>query len=165
MSSRQAFASALHLFVVLGLFMAGLFFVALPYLPASRLQLIDLLTNRFEKCTVIGISFFAVSILFLLGFYALDRGRFLVLRMGISTDLRIVRQTVEDLFARQFSKKLFLKEIAVGPKAVLELNVHLIPLDEFEREELFVQAEKELSALLRERFGYTKPFYLISYSS
>lgn len=139
--------------------------MALPYLPASRLHLIDLLTNRFEKCTAVGIGFFVISILFLLGFYALDRGRFLVLRMGVSADLKIVRQTVEDLFARQFSRRVVLKEIEIGPKASLELNVSLAPLDEFEREKLFKEAEKELSALLRERFGYTKPFYLIAYSS
>lgn len=161
MSARQALASALHLFVVFAFFGAGLFFIGLPYLGKARLELIDLLTNRVEECTVIGFGFFIVSMLFLLGFYALDRGRYLVLQMGVSADVRVVRQTVEDLFAKQFPKKILLKEIGIGPKSSLELNVRIAPLDEFAREKLFAEVEKQLGLLLQKRFGYTKPFNLI----
>ncbi len=161
MSPRQAFASALHLFVVFAFFGAGLFFVSLPYLPATRVQMIDLLSNQFEKCTTLGVGLFIASIFLLFGFYLLDRGRYLVLQRGVSTDIKIVRQTIEDLFSRHFPKKLFLKEIGIGSKSRLELNVELVPLDEFAREELFVKVEKELSALLKERFGYSQDFSLI----
>ena len=139
MSPRQALASALHVFVVFAFFTAGLFFVALPYLPETRIQIVDILSNQFEKCTTIGLGLFLASLIFLLGFYALNRGRYLVIQMGLSTDLKIVRQTIEDCLAKQFPKKILLKEIEIGAKSRLELRVHLAPLDESAREELFIQ--------------------------
>jgi hypothetical protein len=161
MSPRQALASALHLFVVFSFFTAGLFFVALPYLPETRIQIVDILSNQFERCTIIGLGLFLSSLIFLLGFYALNRGRFLVIEMGVSADLKIVRQMVEDCFIKQFPKKISLKEIEIGSKSLLEMRVNLSPLDEAAREELFIQVEQELSILLQNRFGYSKPFHLI----
>jgi hypothetical protein len=161
MSPRQALTSALHLFVVFAFFAAGLFFVALPYLPETRVQIVDLLSNQFEKCTTIGLGLFLSSLLFLLGFYALDRGRYLVIEMGVSADVKIIRQTIEDCFAKQFPKKISLKELEIGAKQRLEMKIHLAPLDEAAREELFIQVEKELGILLQNRFGYSKPFHLI----
>lgn len=161
MSLRQAVASALHLFVVLAFFVAGLLFVCLPYLPETRAQAIDLIAHQFQKCTLIGLGFFLASLLFLVGFYALDRGRYLVIQMGVSADLNIIRQTVEDCFQRHFSKQIILNEVEVGRKSRLEIGVSLKPLSEDARENLFIEAEKQLQLLLRERFGYAKPFYLI----
>lgn len=161
MAPRQALASALHLFVVLAFFIAGFFFVCLPYLPETRIQIIDFFSNQFEKCTLIGLGLFITSLLLLIGFYALNRGRYLVIRMGVSTDLNIIRQTLEDCFQNAFSKKITLNEIELGRKSRLEIKVSLAPLDEEAREELFIEAEKQLSLLLRERFGYAKPFHLI----
>jgi hypothetical protein len=154
MSPRQALASALHLFVVLAFFIAGFFFVSLPYLPEIKTQI-------FEKSTLIGLSLFLTALILLLGFYALDRGRYLVIRMGVSTDANVIRQTVEDCFARQFSKKISLSEIEIGRRSSLEIKISLTPLDEDAREALFVEAEKQLTLLLKERFGYSKPFHLI----
>lgn len=154
MSPRQALASALHLFVVLAFFLGGLFFVSLPYLPQLK-------TEIFEKSTLIGLGLFIASLVLLLGFYALDRGRYLVIQMGVSTDPKIVRQTIEDCFVRQFGKKVSLSDVEVGPKSRLEISVSLAPLDEGAREEIFIEAERHLQVLLKERFGYTKPFRLI----
>lgn len=160
MSLRQALASALHLFVVFSFFAAGMFFIALPYLPETRIQMVDLLSNEFEKCTTIGLGFFLTSLLFLLGFYAFNRGKYLVIQMGFSTDVKIIRQTIEECFLTQFPKKIALKEIEIGPKSCLEMKVHLASLDEAAREELFIEVEKELTVLLQNRFGYSQPFYL-----
>jgi hypothetical protein len=160
MSPRQALASTLHLFVVLAFFTAGLFFIALPYLPETRMQMVDILSNQFDKCITIGLSLFLTALIFLFGFYALNRGRFLVIQMGVSTDLKIIRQTIEECFGKQFPKKIFLKEIEIGPKSGLEMRVHLAPLDESAREELFIRVEQELGVLLKNRFGYSKPFHL-----
>lgn len=161
MSPRQAFASTLHLFVVLIFFLAGLFFVALPYLPHARIELIDLFSNQIEKCTQIGMGFFLISLLFLFGFYALNRGRYLVIQMGVSADVKVVRHAIEDCFLKQFPKRISLKDLEIGPKSTIELKIYLAPLDESAREELFIEVEKELALLLQKRFGYSKPFYLI----
>ena len=154
MSPRQAFASALHLFVVLAFFLAGFFFVSFPYFPQLKVQI-------FETSTLIGLGLFAIALILLVGFYALDRGRYLVIRMGVSADLGILRQTVEDLFAREFSSRIALADIEIGARSRLEIGISLTPLNEEVREELFIQAERHLGTLLRERFGYEKPFRLI----
>lgn len=154
MSPRQALASALHLFVVLAFFIAGFFFVSLPYLPEVKIQI-------FEKCTLIGLALFLAALILLLGFYALDRGRYLVIRMGVAADVNVIQQTVEEYFARHFPKKISLTEIEIGRKSRLEIGVSLATLDEGAREKLYCQVEKQLGLLLRERLGYSKEFYLM----
>jgi hypothetical protein len=154
MSPRQALGSTLHLFVVLAFFLAGLFFVSLPYLPEVRAQI-------FEKATVIGLALFITSLVLLLGFYALDRGRYLVIKMGIKTDVNVVRQTVEECIAVHFRKRIFLSDVEMDRKSRIEIRATFASLDENEREALYIEAEKELGILLKERFGYTKPFLLL----
>jgi hypothetical protein len=161
MLPRQVVASALHLFVVLTFFVAGLLFICLPYLPETRTRAIDLVAHRFEACTLVGLGFFLASLLFLVGFYALDRGRYLVIQMGVSADLHLIHQTLDECLQRYFPRQIVLNEVGLGRKSRLEIGVSLKPLSEEARENLFIEAEKQLQLLLRERFGYAKPFYLI----
>ncbi len=154
MSPRQALTSALHLFVVFAFFLAGFAFVSLPYLPKLK-------TEIFEQSTLIGLSLFIISLVLLLGFYALDRGRYLVLQMGVSTDANVIQQSIEECLNRQFGKKISLSDVEVTRKSNLEIRVSLAPLDEAAREVLFVEAEKQLNLLLKERFGYHRPFRLV----
>ncbi len=81
--------------------------------------------------------------------------------MGVKTNIQIIHQTLEDCFTRQFSQKIHLSEVEIGPKSTLEIQVSFAPLSEEAREDLFLEAEKHLSLLLYERFGYSKPFHLI----
>lgn len=161
MFARQAVASALHLFVVFAFFITGFFFCLLPYLPLTRIEIVDFLSNRYEQCTQVGMGFFLAALVFLIGFHALNRGKYLVIHMGLSADLKIVHYAIEECFAKQFQKRITLKEVTLGPKSHLDFTVHLAPLDESAREDLFVQVEKQLSLLLQKRFGYTKYFHLI----
>lgn len=154
MSPRQALLSAMHLFVVLAFFVGGFFFVSLPYLPEVKIQI-------FERCTLIGLGLFVSALILLLGFYALDRGRYLVIKMGIHADLNVIRESVDACFARQFPKKISLSDVEIGPKSHIQIRVSMASLNEGDREALYVEAEKELGMLLRQRFGYSKPFHLI----
>lgn len=161
MTPKQALLSTLHLFVVFAFFAAGLFFVLLPYLPQTRTDLIDLLAQNYHKCTHLGLGFFLTSLLFLLGFYAFNRGRFLEIKMGISSDLLVIRKATQECFSTKFPKKISLKSVEIGSKSRLGFRVHLASLNEADREALYTEVEKELSILLSERFGYTKSFSLI----
>lgn len=125
------------------------------------MQIIEVLSNRPEGCIQVGFGFLFISLIFFLGFFLLNRGKYLVVRMGVSTDLKIIRHAVEDCFAKQFPKKISLKGIEIGPKQQLGLIVGLAPTDEALREELFVEVEKELGLLLQNRFGYSQSFHLI----
>lgn len=163
MSLRQTLASVLHLFVLLAFFAAGLFFVFLPDLPLAQEQCLLLIQTR-ERCIQLGFLFFFAASVLLMGFYLLNRGRYLRIQMGknlAEIDIEVVRQTLEDCFKTRFPKKISLSEVEIPRGTRLEIGVSLAPLEEGLREELFIQAEAALETLLRERFGYTKPFHLI----
>lgn len=163
MTLRQAFASALHFFVVFLLFSGGLFFLVLPHLTQVRFQLADWLLQSADKSVWLGAGCFFLSGLFLLGFYGLNRGRYLHIEMGnrqVTLDAKLIRQTVEESLKEQFSQLLSLQEVQIGKGAKIEIGVQLAPLEEGAREELFVQTEKHLQTLLSERFGYSRPFSL-----
>lgn len=154
MNAREALLAALHFLIVAAFFGGGIFFICLAYLPHLK-------ELFFESCTEAGLSLLLIALLLTLGFYALDRGRYLVIRMGITTDMQFVRQTVEESLHRTFSNKLMLRDVGLGPKSRLEISVTLAPLDEEAQEALYIAAEKHLSTLLSQRFGYAKPFTLI----
>lgn len=154
MSARQALISALHLFVILAFFMAGFFFIALGYLP----HLIDSLV---DKTNLIGSLLLFASLIITMGFYAIDRGRYLLIRAGISVDLNLIRLTVEDCFLRQFQKNVILQDLDLGSHSRIQIRLSFTANDVKERKKLLVEVEKQLSVLLRERFGYSKPFYFI----
>ena len=160
MSAKSAIASALQFVCVFAFFLAGLFFICLPYLPQTRIQIIELLSNSYGKCTNLGIGFLLAALFLLLAFYALNKGRYLVIKMGVSTNIKIIRRAVEECFTKQFPKKIALKDLEIGPKAHLDFKVTLAPLGEAAREELYIEVEEQLGILLRERFGYSKSFNL-----
>lgn len=147
MSPRSVFAASLHLFVLFSFFTGAFFFLAFPHLP-------HLQEKCFEKSTEIGLGLLIASLILLLSFYLLHRGKYLVLQGGISVDLQVVRQTIEDCLARQFPK-VSCQHIELGLRSRIEISLQT------EKKEELALVEKNLSRLLRERFGYIKPFYLI----
>lgn len=164
MRPRQAIASSLHLFAVLAFFAAGFFFFSLPYLPELRIRIADILLSRFEFCTTVAFGFLLAALLLLVGFYGLNRGRILRIEMGrhlASVDVDVIRLTLEECFKRNFPAQVSLTDVEVISAKKLEIGVTIAPINEEMREELFVNAERALQTLLKERFGYRKPFYLI----
>lgn len=161
MNTRQALASLLHGFVLLLLSSIGFFFVCLPYLPVARLEIVEILLNRPELLTSFGLGSFAFVFMFFLGFYSVNRGRFLRLKMGaqsVEIDHKLISKSLEECFHAHFKEKISLVGVTVDSQ--IDIDIKLAPLDEGEREELFLRVEVALQTLLKERFGYTKPFYL-----
>lgn len=161
MTPRQALASMLHLFVVFAFFAAGIFFVSLPYLPELRVKVADAILGGYEVCAIVGLGLFAASFLLLVGFYSLNRGHFLRIAMGrhlVEIDAKVIRDTVEDCFKKEFPK-LALQDLEVIWGRKLEISVSLGAVED--EEALLQKVEENLSQLLRHRFGYKKPFALI----
>ena len=161
MSLRKAFLSLLHLFTLFSFGAASVFFIALRLTPALRLKCADFLLVHFAKTLPIGLAFGAIAFLLFLCFYFLDYGSVLTLRMGISADLQLVRQTLEECFSSKLENKISLLDLEISRKQHLDLTVCLREVEKKERAILFAKAEKELGRLLKDRFGYTKPFRLI----
>lgn len=152
----------MHFFVVFVFFLVSLFFILIPHLPLMRMDLVDWLSNHYEQSTQVGLGCLLATFLCFLGFYSLEKGRYLVIRMGvdqISIDLKVLKKAIEACFVKEFDQKISLQEVGLDPKSHLELMVHLAPLSREEQEKLFPEVNRHLSLLLKERFGYVHPFY------
>lgn len=120
-----------------------------------------MLTSSYGQCTSIGIGLILATLFLTLAFYALNHGRYIVIKMGVTTNIKLIQKAVEECFRRNFPKKIRLKDIEIGPQTHLGFKVSLAPLDEAAREDLYIEVEDQLNVLLKERFGYSKPFNLI----
>jgi hypothetical protein len=162
LNPRQALAASLQLFAVFTFFGIGFFLVCLPFAPEVRILFSHAIVHRPDLCTLLGVGFFGAAFLLLIGFYGLNRGRFLSLRMGrhwMEIDAEIVRRTVEPLLK---SQRIALEEVEILRGRDLEFGVRLTELTEAEQETALAEAEKQLSILLKERFGYSRPFTLVA---
>ncbi|HSX25650.1 MAG TPA: hypothetical protein VLE89_01415 [Chlamydiales bacterium] len=164
MNLRQAVASVLHLFVVFAFFAAGFFFISLPYLPRLKEKVADLFLSESLFCTQLGFGFFVTAFVLLIGFYSLNRGRYLRVSMGkniAEIDVQILSQTIEECFKTHFPKEISLTEVEIPRGASIEIGVKLASIDEKKKKELLIQIEKKLQTLFIQRFGYSKPFHFI----
>lgn len=164
MDFRRAFASALQIFVVFSFFGMGFFIVALPFLPEVRFQLSEKLLHQTDFFTSAGIVFFLTALFLFMGFYGLNRGRFLYIEMGqhtISVEEALIRHSLEECFKLHFPQKIRLSQVEILWGKKLEIGVALSSYDEKSQRELLMAVERQLQLLLRQRFGYIKPFSLI----
>ena len=161
MTYRQALAAVMQLFVLFVFFAAGCFFVLLPIAPDARIILSDALLHSPDDCIWIGLCCFSLVLVCLLGFYGVNRGRFLLLRMGqhlLEVDEDVIQQTVNPIFQKKFGNKIALADVEILRRRELKFGVRLEAMQEEEREQTLAEAEKQLSVLLQERFGYRRPF-------
>lgn len=160
---KKALLATLHLFSVFSFFATALIFMALSIVPEMRLQAACWISSP-ESCQICGIGLLGIAIVLFVGFYKSQPGRFLELQAGkglTSIHHKAIRKTLEECFQRNFPEKIFLSGLDVIRGKNLEIQVLLAPLDEGLREELFIEAQSALAPLLKERFGYTKPFSLL----
>ena len=97
MNPKSALRSLLQFIFVFAFFMGGLFFLCLPYLPKTRGQVIEVLTNSVDKCTDIGIGILLITLFLTLAFYGLNQGRYIVVKMGVTTNIKLIHHAVEEL--------------------------------------------------------------------
>ena len=158
----RAVAAILQAFAVFAFFTLGFCCILLPHLPEARVQFAHLLLNHEEQLTLIGFGFFSLSLLFFLGFYSLQRGRFFRLKMGgAEIRMRVIRKTLEECLRTHFPRKVALEGTSFLAERKLEITIRLPPLEEADRDALFVSVEKHLQSLLKEKFGYAHPFHLV----
>jgi hypothetical protein len=157
-------ASALQMFVVLIFFSAGLFFFALPFLPEVRFSLSDFFLSDGEDFAKIAIALWSATLLFFIGFYGWNRGRFLYIEMGSHTaavEEALIRHSIEECFKTHFPQTVQLSQVAILWGKKISIEIVFSSKDPKKRKEFLASAEKHLQFLLRQRFGYVKPFSFI----
>ncbi len=160
MQVKQAISSSLQLFSVFAFVAAGLFFFALPFLPEAKVRLAYLILEGEEACAQVGIVFLSLGFIFFVGFYGANRGKELVLKMGkhpISVHVDVIEEMIEQ---RLKSHSVLLQGVQIMNGKRLEISVELGPVEQAKQEALLKDVEQSLESLLRERFGYFKPFHL-----
>lgn len=160
MQLKQAISSSLQLFSVFAFLSAGLFFFALPFLPEAKVRLAHLILEQGEACTQVGIVFFSLGLLFFIGFYGVNRRKELILKMGkhpISVHVDVIEEMLEQ---RLKTHSIILHGVEIMNGKRLEISVSLGPVEAAKQESLLKEVERSLESLLRERFGYFKPFHL-----
>lgn len=163
MRLREAVASALHLLVVISFLGMALFFLALPSMPLWRLACVNWLMEQPEQFYYLGGIFAGAAFLFIYGFYFVGRGRFLRLLMKphvAIVDTKLLQEAIEECFHTHFPRQVRGADVAIINKQKLDVAVDLLPLEENRELLLMREMEKQLVYLLRQRFGYTKPFTL-----
>lgn len=161
MRFREAIASALQLFVILFDFGLALFFVILARRLDWRSLGIHWLQDEPEYFYWIGAAVGCLGILLMLGFYGVGRGRFLRLAMKphiAMIDIKLLQKATEECFQTHFSPQVRGSDIAIFSKQRLEVAVDLAPMESRIQIVLLKDMEQKLTTLLRDRFGYTRPF-------
>jgi hypothetical protein len=153
---HRAISSLLHLFACFSFFGAALFFLSLPFLPNVRIQLCAILLDRPNTLYRVGFVCLAASLILTLGFYAFYRGRSMLIGMGASVDAAVILKTLEPFFKEHFDGRMELSDIHFSSRGKLEIEV----FSQSEDPHLLARVEGGITSLLKERFGYAKPFLL-----
>lgn len=167
MRLREAVASALHLLVIGSFFGLACFLFFLPSRPDWQIIGMKWLMEEPDHFYWLGGMVAAASFLFLFGFYGVGRGRFLRLLMKphiAIVDGKLLKEAIEECFRIHFPRHVRGADIAIISKERLDVIVDMLPLEEGRQLRLLREMEKQLCYLLRQRFGYTRPFTLSIHS-
>jgi hypothetical protein len=163
MRLREAVASALHLLVVAAFSGITIFLFFLPSKPLWRSMCVQWLLEHPEKFYPLAAAFGSAACLFLFGFFTISRGRFLRILMKpheAIIDAKLLKEAAEECFRSYFSKEVYGVDVAVAAKQRLDIAVDMHPVDANRRSCILREMEKQLTYLLRQRFGYTQSFTL-----
>jgi hypothetical protein len=135
----------------------------LPIRLDWRLEVIGWLDAAPEPFYWIGAACFGLGLFFVTAFFCIGRGRYLRLSMtphSAVVEAKLIEQAIREVVKIQFPHQVSGVDVAVHSKERLEVAIDLEPLEERKREQMLAQAEGALKLLLRERFGYKRPFTL-----
>lgn len=155
--------SAVHLFVVLFILGVGVFFLLLPGSVAFRLALEQILVNEAAMLAKIGLVITFFGVLLLVGFYVLNRKKYITLRMNGSKTLideAIIRDYLSQYWKEVFPHHDIYSEVVLHFPQKLEIIAQLPSMREEDKEHLLLRIQNELSVLLARKLGYEKEFFL-----
>ncbi|WP_420422200.1 hypothetical protein [Simkania sp.] len=163
MRSGNVLFSAVHFFVILLILSLGGLLLALPYAETFRFHLTYYIYERPGLFKLIGGVTLGFGLLLFLGFYFLNKRRFLTVRMGpamTQIDERVVQDYVQDYFKEKHTSDEGVVDVVVQKGEVLEIIVPAPKDWEGEVEEHLQRLQNDLGDRLSRRLGYYKEFYL-----
>ncbi|MCP5490895.1 MAG: hypothetical protein H7A42_07275 [Chlamydiales bacterium] len=163
MRSGNILFSAVHFFVILLILSLGGLLLALPYAETFRFQLAYYIYERPDLFKLIGAITLGFAVLLFLGFYLLNKRRFITVKMGpamTQIDEKVVQDYVQDYWNEKQPSEEGVVDVVVQKGEILEIIVPIPKNWEGEVEEHLVQLQNDLGDRLSRRLGYYKEFYL-----
>ncbi|MCH9630947.1 MAG: hypothetical protein S4CHLAM37_09580 [Chlamydiia bacterium] len=163
MRTSNILFSVVHLFVVLFIIAAGIFFIMLPSLSSFRVNLASLLTEGSAFFVKLGIAFLSFGFLLLTGFYFLNRKKYLKLKMGCGKTLideAIIKDYLKNYWQEVFPGQEVQSDIILHFPQKLEIIAQLPKIKEEEKDTLLARVQNELGVILARKLGYEKEFFL-----
>ena len=158
MMIRQAFIGMLQLLAVGFSLLIGIFLLGVYFVPELSFAVEKAFLMRPKLFVFTGLASIGFSGILGFGFYFMSYGRILLLRMGTSVDVKLIRQTISPLFYREFSDRIELRDVQVLQGKELLFGLRLASMNPEERAKLLLEAERHLQTVLMERFGFSQPF-------
>lgn len=155
MSLRQAVTGFLQLCAFLFSLGTGLFLIALCFFPHLALTVGYALETKSPIFATVGCSVIGFSLLLGMWFLYVSRGQVLLLRMGTSVDVKLLRQSIAPILHKQFGDRIALRDVQIFRGKELSIGLRIGTEN---REALLVEAETCLQGLLIERFGFKRSF-------
>jgi len=155
MTLRQAVTGLFQLCAFLFSLGSGLFLVCLYFFPHLALFVGHALEARAHLFAIVGCSVIGFSLLLGMWCFYVGRGRVLLLRMGTSVDVKLLRQSIAPLLHKQFGDRIALSDVQIFRGKELSIGLRVSPEN---RDALLGEAEKCLQGFLIERFGFNRSF-------
>lgn len=155
MSFFKACRSALEFCLTLFLFALSLFFLLLPLVPRIASFIGSSLQENPESWRAVGIFLLLASLFTFAIFFAANRGKFLVVKMGAKVHDKLLSKAIEECMIKNFANRVRFSGIEIDGNSQIILSIE--PLEKGEK--IFEDLEREISFLLQERFGIFDPFY------
>ena len=166
MRLKEAIVSCLHLLILFFFFAFACFWFALPHMPEWQMQGLHFLSEGCRGSGYMALGCLGCALLLWIGFYGFGPHKWLRLQMGshlTSVEIPVVQQTVAAFFREHFPEQVNLQKITFLKGNRVEMAIACFAKTPQEQKALLKQMEQGLQVLFKERFGYTKPFYLVVY--
>lgn len=163
MRTSNILFSVVHLFVVLFILAAGIFFIMLPSLLSFRVNLASLLTESPSYFIKLGIAFSAFGLLLLVGFYMLNRKKYLVLKMDCGKTLideAIIKDYLKNYWKEVFPGQEVQSDVILHFPQKLEIIAQFPKMDGKIKDALLIRVQNELGVILARKLGYEREFLL-----
>ncbi len=128
-----------------------------------RLALETLLMNDTPLFTHIGIGITSLGVFLLVGFYLLNKKKYLTFKMNgsrILIDEAIIQDYLKQYWKETFPHYEIHSEVVFHYPQKLEIIAQLPKMEEEEKQHLLLRMQNELSVLLARKLGYEKEFFL-----
>jgi len=139
----------------------GAFLIGLANAPQLRSAIASLFLEKSNLFTLLGSVFLVIGFLLLIGFYSMQRGKYLRVEMKdrkMQVDIGVVKDYVASYWKTLYPDQDTHTEVWIYPDQKIELSFQIPNLPFEEQQVVLEKIEKDLGDLLAKKLGYDREF-------